>query len=105
MAEIPDSIKDKIINFIKLLELGNIRIKKAYIYGSYATGNTDKWSDIDIALVSDDFSGDMFMDRLRLTNFVYEAGWDISPLPFRTSDFEDSLFARDEIINKGFQII
>jgi predicted nucleotidyltransferase len=104
MAEISDIVKSKIKNFINLLENNNFNIQKAYLFGSYANGKTDEWSDIDLALVSDKFIGDRYLDILSLTDFIYKAGQDISPLPFRSEDFNNSLFARDEILKKGIQI-
>jgi len=104
MAEIPAIVKKKIKKFINLLENNKISIQRAYIFGSYANGHADKWSDIDIALISDDFTGNRFQDRLNLIDYVFEASTDISPLPFLPEDFEDSMFARDEILKKGILI-
>ena len=104
MVDISDIVNEKIKNFINLLENNNYKIQKAYLFGSHATGKADEWSDIDLALISDKFKGDRFLDILSLTDFIYKAGQDISPLPFRSEDFENSLFARDEILKKGIQI-
>jgi predicted nucleotidyltransferase len=105
MVEIPDLISNKINNFINLLEKNGIKIQRAYLFGSYANGKADKWSDIDLALISDKFKGNRFLDLLSLTDYILKAGQDISPLPFRSEDFDDSLFARDEILKKGILII
>ncbi len=41
-----------------LLKENGIEISAIYIFGSYANGDFDlEWSDIDIAIVSDNFSG------------------------------------------------
>jgi predicted nucleotidyltransferase len=105
MVEIPDLVSNKIKNFIDLLEKNDIQIQRAYLFGSYANGKADEWSDIDLALVSDKFKGNRFLDLLSLTDYILKAGADISPLPFRNEDFDDSLFARDEIVKKGIVII
>jgi uncharacterized protein len=105
MVEIPDLVSNKIKNFIDLLEENDIKIQRAYLFGSYANGKADKWSDIDLALISDKFKGDRFLDLLSLTDYILKAGQDISPLPFCSEDFDDSLFARDEILKKGISII
>ena len=104
MVEIPDIVKTKINNFIALLEKNNFHIQKAILFGSYARGNSDKWSDIDLAIVSDDFIGDRFKDKMSMVDFIYKSGWDISPLPFRKEDFDESMFVRDEIIRNGIVI-
>jgi len=105
MVEIPDIVKDKINKFLKLMENNNIHIQKAILFGSYATGTYNKWSDIDLAIVSENFKGNRFLDTIELNNYIFESSLDISPLPFRPEDFDDSMFARDEIVRKGIRII
>jgi predicted nucleotidyltransferase len=104
MVEIPDLVSKKIYNFINLLENNDINIQKAYLFGSWANGKADEWSDIDLALISDKFKGDRYLDLLSLTDYILKAGQDISPLPFSSEDFDNSLFARDEILKKGISI-
>ena len=41
-----------------------IDIKKVVLFGSHATGRFHTWSDIDIAVISDDFEGMNKKDRL-----------------------------------------
>jgi len=105
MAEIPFIVRAKLDKLLFLLNKNNIKVQKAILFGSYAYGKANEWSDIDIAIVSDDFTGNRFNDRLSLIDILMEAGTDISPLPFRNEDFEDSLFARDEIMKKGISIL
>lgn len=100
MAEIPDIVKSKIMDFINLLEENDFKIQRAYLFGSYAHGNQDEWSDIDLALVSDKFIGNRYLDMLSLNEYILKVGPDISPLPFSFEDFENSMFARDEIEKK-----
>ncbi len=104
MVEIPNIVKDKILRFIAELENNNIKIKKAYLFGSYANNRRDKWSDIDLALISDSFTGNRFEDKMKIPKYKAVVGWDISPMPFREEDFNDSYFERDEIIAKGIEI-
>jgi len=67
--------------------LSNIKkdkqIYKVYIYGSYAKGIAGKWSDIDLAIVSPDFSEDLFEERLRLMKLALEVDDRIEPNPCR----------------------
>jgi len=63
MAKIPDQIRKIIDQYIRVLEDNHIHIRKAVLFGSYARGRADGWSDIDIALVSEDFEGNRFDDR------------------------------------------
>ena len=105
MAEVSKEIIEKIKKFIDLLEKNNIRISQAILFGSYTKGNQDKWSDIDLALISDDFKGDRYIDISRLREFIFTVDTDISPLPFRIEEFTvDNLFVR-EIISTGLRIV
>ncbi|VEN74031.1 hypothetical protein EPICR_220018 [Candidatus Desulfarcum epimagneticum] len=62
MADIPDSIRKKLADYVRELSKRNINVKTAIVFGSYASGKYDKWSDIDVALISDDFKGDSLLD-------------------------------------------
>lgn len=104
MAKISDIVYDKVRKFLKLLEENDYKIERAYIFGSYANNKADEWSDIDLAIISDKFEGDRFLDTIALTDFIFQSGGSISPLPFRSEDFKNSLFARDEILKKGILV-
>ena len=47
-------IKRTVKEFVAKLE-PEVSVKKVILYGSYAHGRADEWSDIDIAVISDDF--------------------------------------------------
>jgi predicted nucleotidyltransferase len=104
MIKIPDLVNKKIHLFIDELERNNIHIQKAILFGSFALGTANEWSDIDLALVSDRFTGDRFDDREMIREYKAVAGWDISPYPYTPADFDASFFVRDEILEKGLVI-
>lgn len=105
MSQIPNHIIELINIFIEKLEKSNIHIEEAILYGSYAKGNYDEWSDIDLALVSDNFSGIRFNDWDLLRDAKLSTSFDLSPLPFRPEDFtSDDLFVK-EIKKTGIRII
>jgi predicted nucleotidyltransferase len=104
VAEIPDIAINKIRNFLHLLKENNINVERTYLFGSYANGTYNEWSDIDLALISNDFSGNIYQDKIDLISYIYIAGKDISPIPYRSEDFENSIFAREEILKKGVLI-
>lgn len=64
----------KIVNqFNKEIQSRGIRPFKLILYGSYATGNNQKGSDIDIIVISDDFIGKSFWERIEiLSDVIYE---------------------------------
>ena len=43
--------------FIEELKEAGYTVKKAYLYGSYLDGKQTKFSDIDVAVVADEFTG------------------------------------------------
>ena len=47
--------------FVAVLLNKGIRIEQVILYGSYASGNINPYSDIDIAIISPDFGNDSFM--------------------------------------------
>ena len=54
-------------HFRNLVEKGGIRIHTLVLFGSAGAGTMTRGSDIDIAIVSDDFSGKDLFDRALLT--------------------------------------
>ncbi len=96
MDNIPDSVREVIKNYLKSLEANHIRIRKVVLFGSYVTGKADAWSDIDVALVSDDFEGDWFKDRNRIRRLTLAVDNRLSPVPYRP----ESLLAPDPFFKK-----
>lgn len=81
-----------------------INIKNIYLYGSYAKNTFTKDSDIDIAVVGDDFSGDTIEDTLLLMKMRRKVDYRIEPRPFKTDDFNSSNPFVNEI-KKGIKIM
>jgi predicted nucleotidyltransferase len=96
------TIKD----FIKACEARNITFKKVLLFGSIASNKAHEYSDIDVAFVSDTFTGMPFKDWSILTpvktsnrNFT-----DIEPHPYTPKDFEEGDPFIDEIKRTGIEI-
>ncbi len=64
MVKIPDKVKGIIDKYLVALKNNNIPVKQAILFGSYAKGNYDEWSDIDLALVSEVFEGIRIIPRI-----------------------------------------
>jgi predicted nucleotidyltransferase len=104
MADISNSSIAVVKEFLHELKAANFRIEKAFLFGSHARGNPGKWSDIDVALVSPDFSGMPLYDSKKLTPFILKVDTRIELHPFRPEDFtEDNDFIR-EIIKSGIPL-
>lgn len=91
-------------NFGKLVQK-ELDVKKVYLYGSYAKGNFSEDSDIDIAVVGDDFVGDPIEDTMLLMRIRRKVDNRIEPRPFRTSDFTKSNPISKEIMETGVIIM
>ena len=89
MADTTDIIR-KIKQYLRFLLANDYHIKRAYLYGSYAKGNYRKDSDIDLLIVSKDFTGNRFKDSLKLMKLCRNIDSRIEPMPYRPEDFNDS---------------
>ncbi|MBA7510112.1 hypothetical protein ES705_02087 [subsurface metagenome] len=92
-----DEIISEIRNLIKTIEKNGISISAAYLFGSYAKGKANEWSDIDVALVSDNFSGIRFYDVEKLLSVLKKYNNFIEFHPFKTAEFNPSsnLFVKE----------
>jgi predicted nucleotidyltransferase len=105
MAEIPKEIIDKLNRFFAEVEKSNIHIEQAILFGSYAKGTQNKYSDIDLAIVSKNFDGVQFFDLDKLRDARFAVDTDISAIPYLPQDFTpDNLFVK-EILRDGIRVI
>ena len=105
MAEIDHDILNTVKTFIKSLEDSGINVESAYLFGSYAINRASRWSDIDVAVISPDFSTDRFDERIRLMKLSMKIDSRIEPVPFRSDDFKDTDPLVDEIKKSGITIL
>jgi len=104
MVEIDKVVLENVKTFLDRLDTAGIHVTKAYLFGSYLTGKTDEWSDIDVAVISPQISDDRFEERVTLTKIAISVYGRIEPLPFSPAGFvKDDPLVR-EIINKGLVI-
>jgi len=81
------------------------RLDSAYLFGSHAKGTSNQWSDIDLAVVSPDFSEDLYEERLVLMRLAAEIDDRIEPKPFRPDMFNLNEPIVDEIQKHGLKLI
>ena len=53
---------ERVKNFALELKAGGLRLRKVILFGSYTRNRQHEWSDIDVALVADEFTGIGFDD-------------------------------------------
>lgn len=102
---IPRGVLKDIKRLIKELDKDNIHVQRAILFGSQVLGRAHEHSDIDLALVSRDFSGSRFEDNERLAKATLRVNYMIETHPYTPEDFEDSPFVRDEILKHGIEIL
>ena len=90
-----------VLRYIKELDKNNIPITEAVIFGSYARGDSGPESDIDIALISEAFTGDRFEDRRRIIPFRRTIDSRIEPIPFTPEDYHNGGTLAKEIKKTG----
>ncbi len=105
MAKIPANIKKSVDQLIQRLNTNKIQIREAYIFGSFAKNQQSKWSDIDLALVSEQFEGNFYYDRCKVNPFVIKIDTRIEAHPFHPQDFTEANPFVKEIIRSGIRII
>ncbi len=53
---------ERVKNFASEVMQSGVKLNRVILYGSYANGKPHTWSDIDVALVADEFTGHGFDD-------------------------------------------
>ena len=96
MAERDDRLNKIIRKFLEETKK-KYKLDGAYLYGSFAKGTFNKWSDIDIAIISQDFSDNPFEDRLLLMRIASTIDDRIEPRPVKKGLFNRNDPLVDEI--------
>ena len=56
-------------NYARDIEAKGVHLRTVILYGSFAKGTQHEWSDIDVALVADEFTG-FYLDDKKLFPYV-----------------------------------
>ncbi|MGB9715876.1 MAG: nucleotidyltransferase domain-containing protein [Thermodesulfovibrionales bacterium] len=89
MVKVDAGIIETIQRFLSKLEEHGIHVERAYLFGSYAKGIENRLSDIDVAVISSEFSDDRLEERIRLMKLASDVDTRIEPAPFRSDTFVD----------------
>ncbi len=90
--------------FIEHLRQNNIKVDKAYLYGSYVNGNPREESDIDIVVVSSQFKRSRFDESVRLARLRRSIDLRISPLAYHPKNFIKDNIIPYEAMTNGIRI-
>ena len=97
------TIKNKIKEFVKDIK-NKIHVKSAYCFGSYVTGKSTPYSDIDVAIISDDFTGFKFEDRQKINPYILKHNINIEVHPFTLQELREKTPFLQAIIASGKKI-
>ena len=105
MAKIPSDIIETITKFITLVKEEDIQIEKVILFGSYAKGNYHQDSDIDLAIISDDFKeGEYIKNMSKLILKASEIRADIQTIPFSVKEYKEPIGIMEEILKTGIEL-
>lgn len=91
-------------DFVRAVEQAGIRLQAAYLFGSYAKGTAHTDSDIDVALVSPDFSG--WVDDLdKIRSAILSRDIRIEMVRFHPRNFRDENPLVGEVKRTGIPLI
>jgi predicted nucleotidyltransferase len=105
MAQVDASIINIVKIFLSRLENDGIHIESAFLFGSYARGAENKWSDIDVAIIASNISDDRLDERIRFTKVSSDIDSRIEPVPFKPETFVDEDPLVWEIKKEGIPIV
>jgi predicted nucleotidyltransferase len=104
MAQVAPDVIASVERFLAAVRQ-RLRIDAAYLYGSQATGSARPWSDIDVAIISPDFSDDLFQERIALMQWAAEVDDRIEPQPFTCERFGSNEPLASEISRSGIRLV
>ncbi len=105
MDQLPAKVKNTINNYLQALINNDIPIKEAILFGSYARGSYQRWSDIDIALVYDIFEGNRIDDKDKIRKITLSISSELEVIPFSPNDFNSQNPFVKEILKTGIRMI
>jgi len=104
MAQIAPDVLASVERFLAFVRQ-RLQVDAAYLYGSQAVGESRPWSDIDVAVVSPDFSDDLFQERVVLMQWAAAIDDRIEPQPFTPARFGPNDPLASEISRHGVRLI
>ena len=95
-----------ILRFVDVLNSKGIRVEKAVLYGSYASGNVHTGSDLDLAIISPDFGKNRFEEGKMLFQIAWRIDPRLEPIPISSESYEKDTWVPliYEIKEKGIEL-
>ena len=90
-------------SFIKDCRLSGLTFYKVFIFGSVAKGNMHEWSDIDLLLISDQFSENVF-DNLKLYSRINVKYPIIETHPYPTNYYKNGDSFIEQVTKESIEL-
>ncbi len=95
----------EIVNkYLNLLRESHVSFEQVYLYGSYAKGNPQKDSDIDLAIIAKEWVPDVFDAQFELMRLGRKIDTRIEPHPLKKSEFDKTNPYIREILTTGKKV-
>lgn len=89
MVTTATDLKEIVARFVSLL--GNaVRVEAIILFGSYANGTPNEWSDVDIAVISPDFEGlPMWQRQQVISRATVDRNVNLAPIGYPSSEYHN----------------
>jgi predicted nucleotidyltransferase len=105
MAQDSDAIVAIVKQFLDAVQQQGVCLQAAYLFGSCANETMQPDSDIDVALISDDFTGDIVHDAALIALPLWRSDPRIEHVRYRLQDLRDEDPLAWEIKTKGLRLL
>lgn len=99
-----ERVTAQVQDLLRVLRAQDLTISAAYLYGSHAAGTAGPDSDIDVAVVSPDLTGDRLQDWMRLTVTATSIDSRFEVVGFRPEQFRDEHPLAWEVKTRGILV-
>ena len=103
-TELREAVVEKVRLFLHHLRQAQVDVAAAYLYGSHSAGVAGPHSDIDVAVVSSDLSGDRLQDWMTLNRISSRIDARMEVIGFRPEQFQDENPLVWEVKTRGLQL-
>ena len=94
-----------VADFRQALQAGGLRVQKIILFGSWARGDAGQDSDIDLVVISDDFEGKNYWDRvLIISEAVYQVFAPIEAVAMTSAEWDSGVSAVSQFARQGEEL-
>jgi len=101
---IPKKVEEKVKEFVKILKTDNLPISRVFVFGSYAKGTQNKWSDVDVCVISPKFKDPWNAMDYLWAKRIFDPKITLEPIGFNPKDFKENTPLTREIKKDGVAI-